>query len=70
MAFAARLTDPTSHAGVVTGPGCPTVKIGGLIAAVASDLHTCGLPTPHPPSPFPMGSTTVKIGGKPAFESK
>jgi uncharacterized Zn-binding protein involved in type VI secretion len=26
---AARVGDPTAHGGVVTGPGCPTVLIGG-----------------------------------------
>ena len=27
--FAARVGDPTVHGGVITGPGCPTVIIGG-----------------------------------------
>lgn len=26
---AARLMDPTAHGGMITGPGCPTVMIGG-----------------------------------------
>ena len=26
---AARLGDPTAHGGAITGPGCPTVLIGG-----------------------------------------
>src|SRR5947199_10840682 len=26
---AARLLDPTAHGGVIVGPGCPTVMIGG-----------------------------------------
>jgi len=25
---AARISDPTSHGGIITGPGCPTVLIG------------------------------------------
>jgi uncharacterized Zn-binding protein involved in type VI secretion len=68
MPPAARVLDPTAHAGVVTGPGVPTVLITGLAAAVVGDVHTCGLaPTPHPPAPFAMGSFTVFIGGRPAL---
>lgn len=67
---AARVLDPTTHVGVVSGPGVPNVLIGGLPAAVAGDTHTCGLPpTPHPPSPFPMGSPTVFIGGRPVLRA-
>ena len=69
MPFAARVGDPTAHPGVVTGPGVPTVLIGGMPAAVVGDLHTCSFPPPavHPPTPFPMGSLTVMIGGRPAL---
>jgi uncharacterized Zn-binding protein involved in type VI secretion len=70
MPPAARLGDATGHPGVVSGPGVPTVLIGGLPAAVVGDMHTCALPPlagPHPPTPFPMGSTTVLIGGRPAL---
>ena len=70
MPFAARITDATPHPGMVSGPGVPTVTIGGLIAAAAGDTHTCAFPPPagpHPPSPFAMGSTTVTIGGRPAL---
>jgi len=68
MPAAARLLDPSGHPGVVTGPGTPTVLIGGMPAATVGDLHTCSFPPPavHPPSPIVMGSTTVLIGGKPA----
>jgi uncharacterized Zn-binding protein involved in type VI secretion len=48
----------------------PTVVIGGMPAAVATDLHTCVIPPPgHVPtvSPFPVGSTSVLIGNKPAL---
>jgi uncharacterized Zn-binding protein involved in type VI secretion len=43
--------------------------IMGMPAAVAFDTHTCGMPppTPHPPTPFPKGSLTVFIGGRPAL---
>lgn len=69
MPEAARISDPTNHAGIVIGPGCPTVIIDGMPAAVAGDLHICGLKItpPHLPSSFPMGSSTVMIGGKPAL---
>jgi uncharacterized Zn-binding protein involved in type VI secretion len=69
MPFAARVTDMTAHPGVVTGPGVPTVLVGGLPAAVAGDLHTCSFPPPavHPPTPFPMGCPTVLVSGRPAL---
>jgi uncharacterized Zn-binding protein involved in type VI secretion len=69
MPPAARVTDPTGHPGLITGPGVPTVLIGGLPAAVGGDLHSCAMPTPagpHPPSPIVIGSVTVLIGGRPA----
>jgi uncharacterized Zn-binding protein involved in type VI secretion len=48
----------------------PTVLIAGLPAAVVGDMHVCLMPPlagPHPPAPFPKGSTTVLIGGRPAL---
>jgi uncharacterized Zn-binding protein involved in type VI secretion len=71
MAAAARLTDfhtcpvasPNPHiGGPITGPCVPTVLIGGLPAAVVSDLCVCA----GPPDTIVMGSSTVFIGGKPA----
>ncbi|NOZ26262.1 MAG: PaaR repeat-containing protein [Nitrospirae bacterium] len=70
MPSAARVGDMTNHGGTVSGPGIPNVLIGGMPAAVATDIHVCALPpNTHQPtsSPFPMGSTTVMIGGKPAL---
>lgn len=70
MAKAARVGDPTSHPGAVSGPGVPTVKIGGQIAAAQGDQHICALaPTagPHPATPFAKGSATVRIGGRGAL---
>ena len=72
MPEAARISDPTSHAGIVIGPGFPTVIINGMPAAVAGDTHVCPIPpnTPHlTTSSFPAGSLTVMIGGKPALRS-
>ncbi len=69
MPFAARVGDPTAHPGVITGPGVPTVLIGGQPAAVMGDMHACAMPPlagPHPPSPIVKGSATVPIGGRPA----
>lgn len=69
MPPAARVGDATGHPGVITGPGIPTVLIGGLPAAVVGDVHTCSKPPPadpHPPSPIAKGSATVLIGGRPA----
>ncbi len=72
MGAAARVTDTTTHGGTIVGPGIPTVLIGGMPAAVATDTHVCVLPPiSHQPtvSPFPMGSLTVTIGGKPALRT-
>ena len=72
---AARITDrhvcpfvtpavvPIPHVGgPITGPGAPTVFIGGMPAAVMGDLCTCV----GPPAPIILGSMGVLIGGKPA----
>lgn len=66
----ARLTAPTSHPGVVEGPGVPTVLVEGLPVAVVTDVHTCFLAPPagpHPPGPFVGGSLTVLVGGLPVL---
>lgn len=56
-------TPPVPHVGGPTiGPGCPTVLIGKLPAAVVGDTLTCV----GPPDTIIMGSSTVFIGGKPA----
>lgn len=75
MPAAARLTDmhtcpqvtpglpPVPHVGgPITGPGVPTVLIGGLPAAVVGDMAVCV----GPPDTIVKGSTSVLIGGKPA----
>ncbi len=70
MPPAARVGDMTAHGGVITGPGVPTVLIGGMPAAVVGDLHTCPMVTgvvPHVGGPLmPPGVPTVLIGGRPA----
>ena len=75
MPPAARLTDmhvcpmitpglpPIPHVGgPVTGPGAPTVLIGGLPAACLGDMCICV----GPPDSIIKGSATVFIGGRPA----
>ena len=75
MPPAARLTDghvcplqtpgvpPIPHVGsVIAGPGCVTVMIGKMPAAVVGDMCICI----GPPDTIVAGSTTVVIGGKPA----
>ncbi|MDW7693774.1 PAAR domain-containing protein [Flammeovirgaceae bacterium SG7u.111] len=75
MPLAARITDmhtcpmqtpapvPIPHVGgPITGPGVPTVLIGGMPAAVLGDMAVCV----GPPDTIVMGSGTVMIGGKPA----
>jgi uncharacterized Zn-binding protein involved in type VI secretion len=69
MPAAARVLDPSSHPGQVSGPGIVSVVIGGKTAAVAGDTHICALPPnagPHSPSTITTGSKSVFIGGKPA----
>jgi uncharacterized Zn-binding protein involved in type VI secretion len=69
---AARLGDMTAHGGTITGPGVPTVLIGGMPAATMGDMHVCPMvtpgtpPIPHVGGPITLGSTGVLIGGKPA----
>lgn len=54
---------PIPHVGgPITGPGCPTVLIGGMPAAVMGDMCVCT----GPPDTIILGSTGVMIGGKPA----
>ncbi|HWZ23617.1 MAG TPA: PAAR domain-containing protein [Cytophagaceae bacterium] len=48
--------------GPVIGPGCMTVVIGGMPAAVVGDMCTCI----GSPDSIVKGSATVMIGGKPA----
>ncbi|OUJ74795.1 MULTISPECIES: PAAR domain-containing protein [Hymenobacter] len=75
MPPAARLTDmhtcpmqtpavpPIPHVGgPIVGPGCPTVLIGKMPAAIVGDLLTCV----GPPDTIIKGSATVLIGGMPA----
>ena len=75
MPFAARITDlhvcpmltpgvpPIPHVGgPITGPGAPTVLIGGLPAAKVGDLAVCV----GPPDSVVAGSSTVLICGVPA----
>lgn len=75
MPPAARLTDfhqcpmvtpgvpPIPHVGgPIAGPGCPTVLIGKMPAAVMGDTCVCV----GPPDSIIKGSATVMIGGKPA----
>jgi uncharacterized Zn-binding protein involved in type VI secretion len=54
---------PIPHVGgPITGPGAPTVLIGGMPAAVVGDMAVCT----GPPDTIVKGSATVLIGGKPA----
>lgn len=56
-------TPPIPHVGgPVSGPGVPTVMIGGMPAAVMGDMCVCT----GPPDSIVLGSTGVLIGGKPA----
>lgn len=56
-------TPPIPHVGgPISGPGCATVLIGGMPAAVMGDMAVCT----GPPDSLIKGSATVLIGGKPA----
>lgn len=72
MPFAARVGDMhvcpmvtgvVPHVGgPILPPGAPTVMIGGMPAATATNMCTCA----GPPDIIAMGSSTVLIGGLPA----
>jgi uncharacterized Zn-binding protein involved in type VI secretion len=63
MSFpAARLGDTTATGDTITGPGVPTVMIGGVPAAVVGDLVAGNACT----GAITMGSMRVLIGGRPA----
>ncbi len=66
MPAAARIADQTAD-GLVTGPGVPTVLLGGMPAAVAGDISTPS--SGNVPAPFAVGSMTVLIGGRPAIRT-
>lgn len=69
MPSAARVGDQTVHGGVITGPGCPNVFIGGMPAACAGDTQACPVVDvlkPHVGGPITQGSPTVWIGGRAA----
>jgi uncharacterized Zn-binding protein involved in type VI secretion len=54
---------PIPHVGgPISGPGAPTVLIGSLPAARATDMLVCV----GPPYVIAQGSSTVLIGGLPA----
>ena len=54
---------PIPHVGgPITGPGEPTVLIGGLPAAAVGDMAFCV----GRPDSIVQGSSTVMIGGRPA----
>jgi uncharacterized Zn-binding protein involved in type VI secretion len=56
-------TGPVPHVGgPISGPGCPTVLIGSLPAARATDMAVCV----GPPDTIAKGSATVLIGNMPA----
>ena len=69
--FAARLTDMhvcplvtgiVPHVGgPITGPGIPTVLIGGLPCSVVGDIVTCV----GPPDSVVRGASTVLVSGRP-----
>jgi uncharacterized Zn-binding protein involved in type VI secretion len=73
MPAAARVGDTTTHGGTIVGPGCATVLINNMPAAVMGDNHLCAIPpspSGHPTStPFPKGSATVMIGNKGALRT-
>jgi uncharacterized Zn-binding protein involved in type VI secretion len=66
---AARVGDPTSHGGAVTGPGVPSVLIAGQPAAVLGDQTSCPVvdgatQVPHQGGPIVTASATVIVGGR------
>lgn len=70
MPPAARVGDPTAHGAPLSGPGEPTVLIGGMPAWRAmADFTPCPQVTgtvPHVGGVAQPGEPTVLIGGMPA----
>ena len=56
------VTGVVPHVGGPVAIGCPTVIIGGMLAARVGDVCTCV----GPPDAVALGSMTVLIGGAPA----
>ena len=69
---AVTISSNTAHGGIITGPGAPTVLIGGKPASVMGDMHTCPLVNPGTPPPPHVGGPVIATGvmvlicGKPA----
>ena len=64
---AARVGDRMDNGGAITGPGAPTVLIGGQPAARVGDFATDPLVAVLVPcvgGPILIGSTTVLLGGR------
>ena len=59
---AARLGDLTATGDAITGPGVPTVLIGGVPASVVGDTVSGSVCV----GAITQGSATVLIGGRPA----
>lgn len=59
---AARLGDMMSNAGMITGPGAPTVLINKLPAARVGDMHTTPMVTPGTPPIPQVGGPIVGPG--------
>jgi uncharacterized Zn-binding protein involved in type VI secretion len=59
---AARVGDMTVTGDPITGPGVPTVLIGGMPASVVGDVVSGAVCI----GAISMGSMTVMIGGRPA----
>ena len=71
MPAAARLNDPDSSDGAITGACATTVMINGSPAAVVGSMNRDHAPygpphPPHVPNPIVSGSSTVFFDGKPA----
>jgi uncharacterized Zn-binding protein involved in type VI secretion len=64
MPGAARVLVDTVVAGVITGPGVPSVVINGAPASVVGDTVAAHGEPPHTTPTIATGSTTVIIGGK------
>jgi uncharacterized Zn-binding protein involved in type VI secretion len=74
MGMAARSGDMTLHTVTLTGPGCPTVSIGGNAAWRVGDQHACSMqnttpppasaPVPHATGSVLKGSFTVLVGSQ------
>ncbi len=66
MPGVARIQTDLASAGVITGPGAPSVRVNNIIASVQGDGVAPHGETPHAAATIANGSTSVFFENRPA----